>query len=612
MAQPPLLLLIEFARTEQGDEPFGFRFDSQEYLVRSEGGAFKTARFAWDAQLRAELDALRQPGRDPALLARIGQVLRSSLETTKWPQDEVRLLDAVREGRRVLVSIRSAAAELYALPWELLLIESTGQHIGELPGVLVRYEWPDTRSLAEAPPPAESPRLLCAWSTAGGAVPSEDHITAIEGSQPGSASPFERRRDVLSHASMGRLSSALTSATQAGRPIAILHLLAHGRPTGSTFGIVLDGEDADGGPVVVDAGRLRQLLAPHAATLRLVVLSACDSGNSGALGNQLGSLAQALHRAGIAAVVGSRYPLSVSGSIRLCQALYPALLSGQASLETALLAARLQLARDAAQLDWASLQLYARAADGAETHPITPPSRAGSDGAVVRADGVSRSLSRAPRFILAAASVVLLAGGVRFVGAHWARRSNEAASPPPATVGREPALSGGKAPAASVATQSEPAKTVASVPPAPVADLGAAASVKAEVSPAPVGEPATARRAPAPDQRVLSTQKAPVFRGVILDMVTKDPIAKVVVSLIGTRCRTRTDEFGVFDFSSCRDEAKFFLKHPQVRLDASKMKNPEGGRTICNDISLLPGSQDLTRIDLGKHCKIDMRELIPD
>lgn len=95
-------------------------------------------------------------------------------------------------------------------------------------------------------------------------------------------------------------------------------------------------------------------------------------------------------------------------------------------------------------------------------------------------------------------------------------------------------------------------------------------------------------------------------------MVTKDPIAKVVVSLIGTRCRTRTDEFGVFDFSSCRDEAKFFLKHPQVRLDASKMKNPEGGRTICNDISLLPGSQDLTRIDLGKHCKIDMRELIPD
>ena len=46
MAQPPFFL-IEFARTEQGDEPFGFRFDSQEYLVRSEGGAFKTARFAW-------------------------------------------------------------------------------------------------------------------------------------------------------------------------------------------------------------------------------------------------------------------------------------------------------------------------------------------------------------------------------------------------------------------------------------------------------------------------------------------------------------------------------------------------------------------------------------
>ena len=118
--------------------------------------------------------------------------------------------------------------------------------------------------------------------------------------------------------SMGRLSSALTSATQAGRPIAILHLFGAWSAHGQHLGIVLDGEDADGSPVVVDAGRLRQLLAPHAATLRLVVLSACDSGNSGALGNQLGSMAQALHRAGIAAVVASRYPLSVSGSIRLC------------------------------------------------------------------------------------------------------------------------------------------------------------------------------------------------------------------------------------------------------------------------------------------------------
>ena len=33
-----------------------------------------------------------------------------------------------------------AAAELYALPWELRTLRATGQSLGGLPGVLVRYE----------------------------------------------------------------------------------------------------------------------------------------------------------------------------------------------------------------------------------------------------------------------------------------------------------------------------------------------------------------------------------------------------------------------------------------------------------------------------------------
>ena len=81
---------------------------------------------------------------------------------------------------------------------------------------------------------------------------------------------------------------------------------------GSTFGLAWDSQGSEG-IVIIDAARLRQLLSPYAAMLRLVVLCACDSGNSGAFGNQLGSVAQTLHRAGIAAVVASRYPLSVAG-----------------------------------------------------------------------------------------------------------------------------------------------------------------------------------------------------------------------------------------------------------------------------------------------------------
>lgn len=370
MAQTALLLMLEFARTEQGGDPFGFRFDTQEYLVRSEGGAFKSARFSWDSQLLEDLERLRLPGRDPSLIQRIGQMLRRFLEPTKWTQDEVRILDAVKEGRRVMVSIRSAAAELYALPWELLVVESTGQHVGELPGVLLRYEWPDTRSIPASGPHYSEERILVAWSAAAAAVPASAHIAAILKANPRDYSVFDETRDVLAHVSCGRLSSALSAATLEGHPVAILHVLAHGSVAGDTFGIALDGDEPHDSVVVVDAGRLRQLLAPHASTLRLVVLAACDTGNSGVLGNQLGSVAQALHRAGIAAVVASRYPLSVSGAMRLVDSLYAALLAGGCSLEHAILCARLRLAEDAAQLDWASLQFYARAADGVDTRPI--------------------------------------------------------------------------------------------------------------------------------------------------------------------------------------------------------------------------------------------------
>ncbi len=121
---------------------------------------------------------------------------------------------------------------------------------------------------------------------------------------------------------------------------------------------------------MVDAGQLRQLLAPFAGELRLVVLAACDTGNCGPLGSHLGSVAQALHRVGIAAVVASRYPLSVAGSVMLTEQLYGALYGEPTSLEQAFIRARQQLAQQSQSLDWAALQLYARPEDGDDTRPV--------------------------------------------------------------------------------------------------------------------------------------------------------------------------------------------------------------------------------------------------
>ena len=201
-------------------------------------------------------------------------------------------------------------------------------------------------------------------------MPAAEHLNAIEHACSRGCYSFDRQQDVLAHVSLGQLQSALASARVTGKPISVIHLLCHGGAIGTTFGLTMNGEAAAADAVTVDAGRLRQLLAPHASMVRLVVLMACDSGNSGALGNQLGSLAQNLHRAGIASVVASRYPLSVTGSIRMAETLYSRLLVDLSSLEGALLSTREALALDASQFDWASMQLYARAADGGDTRPI--------------------------------------------------------------------------------------------------------------------------------------------------------------------------------------------------------------------------------------------------
>lgn len=369
----PLSLILEFARAEASSDPYCFRFTTQQYLIRREGGGFENAAIEWDKGLLDDIETVRRPTRSPEAVQRLGECLRRFLDEAEWEDIEGQILAASRQGREVVLTLRSAAAELYALPWELVTLRTTGQHLAELPELLLRYEWPETISAPAAPAAAqEAGRILFAWSAAAGPVPAAEHLIAIESACERGHYPFSRETDVLTHASCGRLVAALAEAQKEGMPFAVLHLLCHGSADGQTFGLALDGDnDAEGeSKVVVDAGRLRQLIAPFGGTLRLIVLSACDSGNIGALGNQLGSVAQTLHRAGIAMVVASRFPLSVVGSTKVTEALYHELICGLQSLEQALCRVRQKLAQNPAQLDWASLQLYAHPCDGDDSRPL--------------------------------------------------------------------------------------------------------------------------------------------------------------------------------------------------------------------------------------------------
>lgn len=363
----PLSLVFEFARTDTPEDPYGFRFKPQDYTLRTAHGGRKRLHLAWSNEFQGDLDALHTPSCDPAVVQRVGRALGNFLEPSGWTWHAQAIAAAVQRSSPVLLTVRSAAAELYTLPWELLPLETTGQCIGELPGLLIRYEWPETHSVPlKRTRDANRRRLLVAWSAAAGEVPASEHVDAIGTACRAAGWDWKPDRDVIQHASVGKLADALDQANSDGIPVAALHLLCHAGRAGRTWGLMLNGEDTDEDGVAVDSWRLRQLLAPHADTLRLVVLAACGS----AYGREFDSVAQALHRAGIQSVVASRFPLSVQGAIRVAQTLYDAALAQQATLEDAFLLTRKQLARDAVRLDWAGLQLYARGADGHQTHPF--------------------------------------------------------------------------------------------------------------------------------------------------------------------------------------------------------------------------------------------------
>ena len=367
-------ILLSFLRATDSGDPFGFQMGPQEYVLPTEQGETPSAHLDWDQALLSDLEQLRRPRRDPALIQRVGERLRKFMWDAGYSRYEPEIRAAIERREPTTITIRSSAAELFALPFELLTLR-TGQSLGECDALLLRYEWPDNPARPEQPSPrAEGGRVLFAWSAAGGSVPANEHVQAIAAAAKQGGFAFDARRDMLAHASIERIADTLAAAQSSGEPIAILHLLCHGTDIGSTFGLCLDGEDE---AVSVDAAQLRAQLAPFASMVRLVILSACDSGNVGALGGQLGSIAQTLHRCGFQAVIASRYPLSVAGSLVFAKTFYAKLLSVPCSVETAFVATRRKLlladsavAQADRSLDWVSLQLYARHSDGEQTRPI--------------------------------------------------------------------------------------------------------------------------------------------------------------------------------------------------------------------------------------------------
>lgn len=346
-----LHLELELARATDAGDPLAFRAGPAVYVARWQGGAYREARLDWDEALLREIAALQHEAPAPEIAASLGARLGRMLAAAGWDEAARAVAEAARAGRPVVLDLRAAAGELYALPWELLPVAPLGQPLGALPTALVRYAWPERTVAADARAVAQDGgRLLLAWSAAGGPVPAGPHQRALARACAQAGLSLDPT-DVLGHSTLDALVGTLDRALREGRPFTTLHLLCHGAPGG---GLLLD--DGGGGPIEIGGDALARAMAPFAATLRFVTLCACHGADDGG-GRALGSAAQHLHRVGFASVLASRLPLSIAGATTLTEALYGPLLSGLVPTQDAVRAARQALAQDPRRLDWASLAL---------------------------------------------------------------------------------------------------------------------------------------------------------------------------------------------------------------------------------------------------------------
>lgn len=354
----PELSILELARAEAGENPFYFPGGHTQYVRRLDGGALRAATLAWDEAMRADLVGLGATPPDAEAAARLGDRLRAFLLELGWAEDEARLRARAASGEPSRLRLRFAAAELYALPWELVAVGEERLRLGSLPGMDLRYTWPGS-ARGSAASPREGGRLLFAWSDGGGPVPRAAHEAAIRRSFAAAGWRWDSHADALPRATYGDIARALREAAATDRPFTALHLLAHGAPLPrGGVGLAL-GEDR------LDGATLRELLAGYSAHLRLVVICACRGADPGGQGQHLGSVALGVHQAGVPTVIASRLPLSVPGSALLTSTLYGALLEREppAPLSAALGEARQALLHGDSPLDASSVQTFTTDAD---------------------------------------------------------------------------------------------------------------------------------------------------------------------------------------------------------------------------------------------------------
>lgn len=355
--------VITLTRANSAAKPLYEPTDEQSYLIQISrsgqvAGPVREASLPW-GPLNGSLRRIQRLGYSPHTSIFIGQQLQNFLHSAGWHQYESEIRKELDQNQMVHITLVSNAAELYRLPWELLILDHPRIHLGAHEQVIIGYAWPTDqanteldRSMSRIGRPS---RIIMICSAAGGPIPKDIHIDALtKACSSCRYVDFQPERDVINAATIGRIKEVLRKV-QATEQI-VLHILCHGASHQECHGLILN--SFEGAPTYVSPSMLSQALAPHRNNLQLVTLCACSTANPGDTSHHSGSLTQAIHRIGIPWVVGARYPLPKVLSAVFVRGFYEKLL-GPYSIEQAFSYGRLLVFEELGDAHWNNLQLYA-------------------------------------------------------------------------------------------------------------------------------------------------------------------------------------------------------------------------------------------------------------
>lgn len=223
-----------------------------------------------------------------------------------------------------------------------------------------------------------APRILFAFATPAGyaKVPAQDHLNALRRAIEPWVEILDPGQDEARLEKVKKHLTVLPDATLedirqkcAEHEYTHVHILAHGAAYEDAgdlrFGVALKGYRDPSVADIVDGTRLAIALTARGndgstrSVPTFVSLATCDSGNIESVLTPGGSIAHALHMAGIPWVVASQFPLWMSASTQATEILYDGILGGQDPRRVLFDLRQRLRANVPGTHDWASIVAYA-------------------------------------------------------------------------------------------------------------------------------------------------------------------------------------------------------------------------------------------------------------